>query len=80
MCNQLDGQCRRHAVAAHGKLLLGHLRHSTCGPDCDCTCHELPAHSHAPQTFPSHLPTRHQQTGWRLVTCVYSDRWMKAAA
>ena len=80
MCEQLDGTCCRSAVAAHGVLLRGHLHRSTCGPDCDCPCHELPAHNQTPVVRPIPLRTRRQHAGWRLVTCVYSDRWMKAAS
>lgn len=80
MCDASAGCARGHTIAPGDVLLRDHLRASTCGPDCDCACHEDLTHGVAHPAALTRTPVRRQHTAWRLAHQIYSDRWTKAAA
>lgn len=81
MCDTNALHCdRSHVVTPTSVLLRGHISSSICDPGCVCDCHEVVTPDTVRSTYTNPPLSRRQHPGWRLVTCVYSDRWMGAAA
>lgn len=81
MCDTSAQHCdRSHVVTPASTLLKDHTGTSTCGPSCECACHEIVTHDLDGRTYSGPTLIRRQHPGWRLAMWVYSDRWMEAAA